>query len=87
MNIRVVVGFEVFTAVVINVAIFWDIAPCGPYVKRRFGRTYQFYLQDLKSSEQAASMQQLAVENPDSLITSPSLRYRLRDPPGVLCYW
>jgi hypothetical protein len=27
------VGFEVFAAVVMNVAIFWDIVPCSPYVK------------------------------------------------------
>jgi hypothetical protein len=31
--------FEVFTAVVINVAIFWDISPCSPYVNRRFGKS------------------------------------------------
>jgi hypothetical protein len=30
-----VVGFEVLTAVVMNVAISWDIAPCSPYVNRR----------------------------------------------------
>jgi hypothetical protein len=35
MNVR----FEVLTAVVINVAFFWDIAPFSPYVKRRFGGT------------------------------------------------
>jgi hypothetical protein len=23
----------------LRVAIFWDIAPCSPYVKRRFGGT------------------------------------------------
>jgi hypothetical protein len=32
-------GFEVLAAVVMNVAIFWDIAPCNPYVNRRFGGT------------------------------------------------
>jgi hypothetical protein len=34
------VGTEVLTAVVMKGAIFWHIAPCGPYVNRRFGRTY-----------------------------------------------
>jgi hypothetical protein len=28
--------FEALTAVAINVAIFWDIAPCSQYVNRRF---------------------------------------------------
>jgi hypothetical protein len=31
------VGFEVLTAVIINVAILWDIAPYSPYLSRRFG--------------------------------------------------
>jgi hypothetical protein len=31
------VGFEVLTVVVMNVAIFWDIAPCSPYFNRCFG--------------------------------------------------
>jgi hypothetical protein len=42
------VGFEVLTEVVINVAIFWDIAPCGPYMNR-FGGTYHLHLQGRKS--------------------------------------
>jgi hypothetical protein len=32
------VGFEVLTAVVINVAIFQNIDPCSPYMNRLFGR-------------------------------------------------
>jgi hypothetical protein len=35
-----------------NVAIFWDIAPRGLYVDRRFGGTYQLRLQGGKSAEQ-----------------------------------
>jgi hypothetical protein len=34
---KYLVGFEVFTAVVIKVAIFWSIAPCSPYVNGSFG--------------------------------------------------
>jgi hypothetical protein len=41
------VGFEVLTAVIMNAAIFWDIAPCSPYVNRRFRRTYHLHLQGL----------------------------------------
>jgi hypothetical protein len=52
------VGFEVLTAVVMNVAIFWDIAPCSPYVNQRFGGTYHLYLQGKKSAEQETSVQQ-----------------------------
>jgi hypothetical protein len=33
------VRFEVLTAVVMNVAFLCDIAPCSPYVNRRFRRT------------------------------------------------
>jgi hypothetical protein len=46
------VEFEVLTVVVTNVAIFWDIAPCTPYVNRRFGGTYHLHLQGRKSTEQ-----------------------------------
>jgi hypothetical protein len=45
------VGFEVFTAVVMKIVIFWDIAPCSPYMNRRFGGTYHFHLQGRKSAE------------------------------------
>jgi hypothetical protein len=39
------VGFEVFTAVIMTVAIFVDIAPCNPYVDRCFGGTYNLHHQ------------------------------------------
>jgi hypothetical protein len=35
--VRSYVGFDVPTAVVLNGGIFWDIAPCSPYVSRRLG--------------------------------------------------
>jgi hypothetical protein len=38
--------FEVLTALVMNVTIFRDIAPCGPYANRRFGGRYHLPLQD-----------------------------------------
>jgi hypothetical protein len=34
------VRFDVPTAVVLNVAILWDIAPCSPYVSRRLEGKY-----------------------------------------------
>jgi hypothetical protein len=33
------IRFEVLTAVVMNVEIFWDTAPCSPYVNRRSSET------------------------------------------------
>jgi hypothetical protein len=35
----------------LNVAIFWDIAPCSTYVSRRFGGTHDLHLQGGKSAE------------------------------------
>jgi hypothetical protein len=41
-----IVGFEVFTAVVMKSTIFWDITPCNPLeVNPRFGETYRLHLQ------------------------------------------
>jgi hypothetical protein len=37
-------------------AVFWDIAPCSPYVNRRFGGTYGLHLQGRKSAEQETSV-------------------------------
>jgi hypothetical protein len=34
------VGLQVLTAIVMNIATFWDIAPCSPYVNRRFGQMF-----------------------------------------------
>jgi hypothetical protein len=56
------VGFEVLTAVVMNVAIFWHITPCSPYVNQSFGGTYHL-LQDQKWIDQEISMQQVARKN------------------------
>jgi hypothetical protein len=40
------VGFEVFTAVVMKIIIFWDMTPCSLLrFNRRFGGTYRLHLQ------------------------------------------
>jgi hypothetical protein len=40
------IGFEVFTVVVMNSTIFWDITPCSLLsVNWRFGGTYRLHLQ------------------------------------------
>jgi hypothetical protein len=33
--------FEVFTAVTMKTAVFWDVAPCGFCKNRRFGGSYR----------------------------------------------
>jgi hypothetical protein len=43
-----------------NVAIFWDIQSCSPYVNRRFGGTFHLHLQGRKSAEQDTSVQVVA---------------------------
>jgi hypothetical protein len=48
MSLRstVLVGFEVFTAVVMKSVIFWDMTPCSPLsFNRYFGGTYRLHLQ------------------------------------------
>jgi hypothetical protein len=49
------VGFEVLTAVVIKIAILWSIAPCNPYMNRRFRGTYHLHLQSRKFAKQQTS--------------------------------
>jgi hypothetical protein len=56
------VGFEVLTAVVMSLASFLDIAPCSPYMNRRFGEMYHLHLQGRKSAEQDPNVQQVARE-------------------------
>jgi hypothetical protein len=50
------VGFEIFTAVTANNAVFWEVAPCRSCVNRRFGRTYRLHLQGRKILEQGTSV-------------------------------
>jgi hypothetical protein len=39
------VGFEVFTAVTMKNAVFWDVAPCGYIINRHFEGTFRLLLQ------------------------------------------
>jgi hypothetical protein len=48
-------GFEVLTAVIMKLAIFWDIAPYSMYMSGRFGKTYHLHLQCRKSAEKETS--------------------------------
>jgi hypothetical protein len=44
-NYKCYVRFEVFTAVTMKKAVFWDVAPCRYGVNRRFEGTYRLHLQ------------------------------------------
>jgi hypothetical protein len=52
-----IVRFEVFTAVTIKNAVFWDVAPCRSCkLNRCFGGTYRLHLQGRKIHEQGTSV-------------------------------
>jgi hypothetical protein len=51
------VGFEAFKAVVINVAMSWDMALCSLYGNRRFGGMYHLHLKGKRLANQEASAQ------------------------------
>jgi hypothetical protein len=50
------VRFEVFTAVTMKSAVFWDLTPCRYCVNRRFGGTYRLHLQGRKIRERGISV-------------------------------
>jgi hypothetical protein len=47
---------EVFTAVTMKNAVFWNVAPCRSCVNRRFGGTHRHHLQGRKIREQGTSV-------------------------------
>jgi hypothetical protein len=49
--ITVVERFDILTAIVARIFSLWAIAPCNPYINRRFGVKYQFHLQGRKSAK------------------------------------
>jgi hypothetical protein len=48
--------FDVFIAVAMKNAVFWDVEPCRSCVKRRFGGTYSIHLQGRKIRERGTSV-------------------------------
>jgi hypothetical protein len=46
------VGFEVFTAVTMKIAVFLDVAPCRSCVNRRFGGIYRSIFRVEKSASE-----------------------------------
>jgi hypothetical protein len=55
------VRFEVFTAMTINNAVFWNVAPCRYFVNRRFGGTYRLHLQGRRNPRAINQRGQVAV--------------------------
>jgi hypothetical protein len=43
--------FEVFTAVTMKKAVFWDVPPCRCGVRRRLGGTYRLHLQGRRKNK------------------------------------
>jgi hypothetical protein len=65
--------FEVFTAVTIKDAIFWNVAPCRSCVNRRFGGTYRLHLQGRKIRERGTSVCRW-LQTADSLTNNDTLK-------------
>jgi hypothetical protein len=53
------VRFEVYTAVTMKNAVFWDVAPCRSCVTRCFGGTYRLHLQGRKIHERGTNVSSL----------------------------
>jgi hypothetical protein len=49
LNINMLVGYEVSTAVTMKNALFWDVTPCGSCKNRRFGGTQRLHHQGDKN--------------------------------------
>jgi hypothetical protein len=50
------VRFEVFTAVTMKNAVFWDVVTCRSCVNRRFGGTYRLHLYGRKIRERGTNV-------------------------------
>jgi hypothetical protein len=61
-NLLRIVRFEVFTAVTMKNAVFWDVAPCRYFVNRRFGGTYCLHFQCIRNSRAMNQREQVAVD-------------------------
>jgi hypothetical protein len=53
-------NYQTTRKVELNVDMFWGIAPCDPYVRRRFGRMSHLHLLGWKSDKKETTMQQVA---------------------------
>jgi hypothetical protein len=64
-GINVYVRFNVFTAVTMKNAVFWDVSPCRSCVNRRFGGICHLHIQGRKIRERETSVNRwLQAESP-----------------------
>jgi hypothetical protein len=56
------VRFEVFMAVTMKNAIFWDVEPCISCVNRRFEGTYHLHIQSRKNPRERNQGEQVAAD-------------------------
>jgi hypothetical protein len=42
-ELNLYIRFEVFRAVTMKNAVFWDVTPCGSFKNRRLGGTYRLH--------------------------------------------
>jgi hypothetical protein len=52
------VRFEVFTAVAMKNAVFWNVTPCGSCKNRRVGGTYRLHCQGGENQQQRRNKSQ-----------------------------
>jgi hypothetical protein len=75
------VRFEVFTAMTMKNAVYWDVAPCSSCVNRRFRGTYPLRLQGRKIRERGTSVSRWLQEAIRSSETSVHTRTTQRHIP------
>jgi hypothetical protein len=73
------VRFEVFSAVTMKNAVFWDVVPCSSCANRYFGGTYRLHLQGRKIRERGTSVSRFNI-NAQS-VQQAYLIMRIRDIP------
>jgi hypothetical protein len=56
------VGFEVFTAVTMGIAVSWDVAPCEFNTNRRFVGTYCLHFQGRRNNPSQESVRRILAD-------------------------
>jgi hypothetical protein len=74
----IALGFEILTGVVTKFTIFWDLAPCSPYVNRRFRGMYHLHLQCRKSAKRETSVQRVSSHLKTGVIRSSERSFHIR---------
>jgi hypothetical protein len=52
--------FEVFTAVTMKNAVFWDVVPCRYSINRHFRGTYRLHVQGRTKKKEKSASEELA---------------------------